>query len=178
MSTTRARTAAHGSSRNTTAQKYRIQLLQQPLNHARSAFCNQDTSNSSTMGHSYGASHIPTPCSVNISTHLVAHGCGTTCPWTTTLLTGLRKLSRMGPYHRDKAPLISGAGWILSCFRTKRQITGSFYEKSNAANSYRGELLGLHALHVLLHAIESNYELGKCPVPIWCDNKGVLSASK
>ena len=83
-----------------------------------------------------------------------------------------------GSYHWDRAPLISGTGWILYCFRTKRQITGPFYEKSNVASSYRRELLGLHALHVLLHAIESYYELGKSPVLIWCDNKGDLSASK
>ena len=82
-----------------------------------------------------------------------------------------------GSYHKDKAPHISGTGgWIIYYTLTECQVTGSFYEVSNDAGSYRGELLGLHMLHIFLHTIEQEYyKLGPCPVPLWCDNKSALT---
>jgi hypothetical protein len=83
-----------------------------------------------------------------------------------------------GSYHQDMAPTISGAGWILYCFRTGKQVTGSFYEHSPTAGAYRGELLGMLALHVFLYAVEDHFNLTGCPTHIWCDCKGALYAIK
>ena len=56
-------------------------------------------------------------------------------------------------YDRKRGPNISGAGWMIVCKSTGKTIKGSFYEFSNNAGSYRGELLGLVAIHsFLLHA--------------------------
>ena len=59
-----------------------------------------------------------------------------------------------GSYNKEVAPLISGAGWILFCTRTKQRMYGSFYEVSPKAGPYRAELLGLLAVHILVAAIE------------------------
>jgi hypothetical protein len=45
-------------------------------------------------------------------------------------------------YHRNKAPQVSGAGWIIACRCTGRMLQGSFYKPSIDAIAYQGELLG------------------------------------
>ena len=51
-----------------------------------------------------------------------------------------------GSYDRNIAPDISGAGFLLCCTKARRQLRANFYERSQSASSYRGELLGLTAL--------------------------------
>ena len=72
----------------------------------------------------------------------------------TWLVEGLKRGSVIavadGSYDRKKAPEVSGAGWVLCCTRSRRMLQGNFYEVSPSASSYRGELLGLAALHYLL----------------------------
>jgi hypothetical protein len=46
------------------------------------------------------------------------------------LLNGTVILSTDGSYHRNKAPQVSGAGWIIACYCTGRMLQGSFYERS------------------------------------------------
>ena len=60
-----------------------------------------------------------------------------------------------GSYIKEVAPDISGAGWILYCTSTTHRLYGSFFEKSPYAGSYRGELLGLLAIHTLARALRS-----------------------
>lgn len=55
----------------------------------------------------------------------------------------------------------------------------SFYEQCKQAGSYRGELLGLLAVHMFVHAVGEFYDV--CPGPrglVACDNLGGLNKSK
>ncbi len=55
-----------------------------------------------------------------------------------------------GSYDRKGASDVSNFGWVL-CFQlAQRMLWGNFYEVSNSVISYRGELLGLLAIHHLL----------------------------
>ena len=83
-----------------------------------------------------------------------------------------------GSYIKEVAPDISGAGWILHCTRTTYRLYGSFVEKSPYAGSYRGELLGLLAIHTLARAIEIFYKVTIASGKICCDNQGALHKSK
>ena len=62
---------------------------------------------------------------------------------------------------KKKAPHTSGAGWLNCCTRSHKMLRGSFYETSPSASAYRGELLGLVALHTLSLALTKYYHLAK-----------------
>ena len=64
-----------------------------------------------------------------------------------------------GSYNREWASTVSGSGWLICCTRSKRLLRGSFYEILPKAGSYRGELLGLVALHTMISSIASYYKL-------------------
>ena len=83
-----------------------------------------------------------------------------------------------GSFNRPIAPLVSGAGWIMYCTTTKQKLYGSFFERSPKAGSYRGELLGLLAIHTLVAAIESFFKITIASGKICCDNMGALFKSK
>ena len=55
---------------------------------------------------------------------------------------------------------------------------GSFFEVSLKAGSYRVELLGLLAIHILVSAIEQYLELGSSMATIACNSKGAMFKSK
>jgi hypothetical protein len=73
---------------------------------------------------------------------------------------------------------VSGAGWLVYCIRRKRKLYGSFFEFSAKAGLYRGELLGLLAIHTLIRALEAYYLVGKTEGKLCCDNQGALHKSK
>ena len=79
-----------------------------------------------------------------------------------------------GSYNRKTAPHVSGAGWMLHCTASGRRLFGSFYERSPNAGSYRAELLGLLAIHVLVAALEEYFDLPPHDGKICCDNRGAL----
>jgi hypothetical protein len=80
--------------------------------------------------------------------------------WMAEALTnGTAVLVTDGSYDRKLAPRVSGAGWTFCCRRTQRIVRGSFYEVSPSASAYRGELLGLVALHTLSLALTSYYQV-------------------
>jgi hypothetical protein len=56
---------------------------------------------------------------------------------------------------------------------------GSFYEWCGNAGSYRGELLGLLAVHLVVLAVEQFYDLlaGPCGLTT-CDNLGGINKSQ
>ena len=83
-----------------------------------------------------------------------------------------------GLYNKDIATLVSGAGWILYCRRTKQRLYGSFFEVSPNAGSYRAELLGILVIYLLVFAIEKYFGLGASTAVIACDNQGALFKSK
>jgi hypothetical protein len=78
-----------------------------------------------------------------------------------------------GSYNKI-APTISGAGWLLVCTQSLRMIRGSFYEESQKASSYRGELLGLTAIHHLAGFALDYYKQDEATGSVHCDNKGAL----
>ena len=103
---------------------------------------------------------------------------GTTLDWVVSALSeGTAIWVTDGSYNRETAPHVSGAGWVLYCTATGKRLYGNFYEFSEAAGSYRGELLGLLAIHVLAAAFESFYDIHIGKVKICCDNKGALYKS-
>ena len=84
-----------------------------------------------------------------------------------------------GSYNSTLAPLISGAGWIVACTAQHKILGGWFYECSSKANAYRGELLGMVAVHLLSAFVTEYYDLPKCLGDALCDNIGALQqASK
>jgi hypothetical protein len=82
-----------------------------------------------------------------------------------------------GSYDRIKAQMISRAGLVLTCTACHRTLRGSFYEISPRAGSYRGELLGLVAIHTLILAIAKFYSLLMVSAKICCDNMSALNQS-
>ena len=58
-----------------------------------------------------------------------------------------------GSFDRVVLPDVSSAGWIIFDPDTKSWLEGSFYEVSGDASAYRGELLGLAALHLIAAAV-------------------------
>ena len=91
-----------------------------------------------------------------------------------------------GSYHRSKAPNISGVGWMCCSTETRESMDdtprvgmkGRFWEKSDSANSYRAEQLGVCAIHHLIAALTSFYKIQNCNTKIWCDNLSAITVSK
>ena len=98
--------------------------------------------------------------------------------WMAEALTnGTAVLVTDGSFDRSLAPNVSGAGWTFCCRRTERIVRGSFYEVSPSASAYRGELLGLVALHTLSLALTSYYQVDRGKGKVCCDNIGALNQS-
>jgi hypothetical protein len=55
-----------------------------------------------------------------------------------------------GSYIRQLHPNLCLAAFVLECAKGHRKIIRSFSESTLMANAYRGELLGLMAIHLLL----------------------------
>ena len=79
-----------------------------------------------------------------------------------------------GSYDKQRAPDVCSAGWIMKCRRTGRQISGSLVEVSPSAGSYRGEMLGMLAIRLLLLAVEEYFGAITKDNRICCDNKGAI----
>ena len=57
-----------------------------------------------------------------------------------------------GSYMKETLPDLCSVAFILKCTEGTGRIVGSFPESSKVANAYRGELLGLMAIHLVLLA--------------------------
>jgi hypothetical protein len=79
-----------------------------------------------------------------------------------------------GSYDRVRAGTVSGSGWIICCMQTRQLLQGSFYKTSHNAGSYRGELLGLVALHRLIVAVAKHFQLATAVGKICCNNISAL----
>lgn len=79
-----------------------------------------------------------------------------------------------GSYNKELAPDICSAGYVLACSKTKEYVAGTLVERSLWASSYRGELLGMLALRLLLLAIEEYCKAISDGNENFCDNKGVI----
>ena len=73
---------------------------------------------------------------------------------------------------------MSGAGWISYWTKTDNSTTGNFYEISEDAGSYRGEQLGLCAMHHLIAALCKFDNIHDWHITINCDNEGAIKMSK
>ena len=82
-----------------------------------------------------------------------------------------------GSYDQKKAINLCGVGWMIFCTNTGFRVTGTFWERSIAASSYRAELLGLCALHLFAQAIAEFYKVVGWSALLCCDNKRALEAS-
>jgi hypothetical protein len=80
-------------------------------------------------------------------------------------------------YDRERAKDVSGSGCILLCTASKQTLRGSFYEISPKARSFRGELLGLVAIHTLALAVARFFHLDCMSRKICCDNIAALNQS-
>ena len=85
-----------------------------------------------------------------------------------------------GSFNRVMMPDISSAGWVVFDPLTKHHLHGSFYEVSgeDAASAYRGELLGLTALHLVAVAIKELFGEIDASNALYCDNERALGKAK
>jgi hypothetical protein len=79
-----------------------------------------------------------------------------------------------GSYIREICPHLCSAAVILECTKGRGRLVLSFPEQCLQANAYRGELLGLMALHLLLLAINKTKPLLEGSVHIYSDCLGAL----
>jgi len=59
-----------------------------------------------------------------------------------------------GSFLREHYPNLCSAAFVLECTRGRDRMIGSFSESSRVANAYRGELLGLMAIHLILLSVD------------------------
>lgn len=85
-----------------------------------------------------------------------------------------------GSYNRKIRRDVDSAGWLIYCkHRQQVVLEGSLFEQNATAGSYRGELLGLLAIHVFVLGIETFYGLEVDSYGlVACDNLGALNKSK
>jgi hypothetical protein len=80
-----------------------------------------------------------------------------------------------GSYIRERFPELCSAAFILECSSGRGRIIGSFAESSPGANAYRGELLGLMAIHLMLLAADKVWSNLGGRVAIYSDCLGALA---
>ena len=83
-----------------------------------------------------------------------------------------------GSYMKDIYPNIHSAALVLECSKGRGRLWCSFPEVSQVACSYRGELVGLMAIHLILLAINKINPDLKGSVHIFSDCLGTLNKVK
>jgi len=61
--------------------------------------------------------------------------------------------------------------------QNRATLTGTFWERSPSASSYRAEMLGLCALHLFARALSEFYKIQVWEATLCCDNKRALEQS-
>ena len=79
-----------------------------------------------------------------------------------------------GSYIRETLPELCSAAFILECSEGTGRIVGSFPESSKVANAYRGELLGLMAIHLILLAANKVWPSLQGCAKVYSDCLGAL----
>ena len=79
-----------------------------------------------------------------------------------------------GSHIPNLAKDICGAAFIFYCAVTKNWLRGEFAEESESADSYRGEQLGMLAIHIILLTLEEHCEGMEASSNLFCDNKGTI----
>jgi hypothetical protein len=83
-----------------------------------------------------------------------------------------------GSYMQHLFPSINAGTLVLECPKGRGQLWCSFLEVSSTACSYRGELVGLMAIHLLLLAVNEVNPLLTGSVHIYLDCLGALDKIK
>jgi hypothetical protein len=94
------------------------------------------------------------------------------------LRSGTAIFSTDGSFWPKVDKQVSGAGWVIVCTKTRRTLEGSFYKWANSASTYQGELLGLVAIHTLILATATYYNLSRLTGTICCNSKLALNKSR
>ena len=80
-----------------------------------------------------------------------------------------------GSYNPQMDPTLCSTPIILECTTGCGHLTVSFAERSNAANAFSGELLGLLAIHLLLHSMDISQPHLEGSLKLYSDCKGALT---
>ena len=83
-----------------------------------------------------------------------------------------------GSYIKELYPNLCSAAFIFECSKGRGRLVGSFAEKTMAANAYRGELLGLMAIHLILLSVNRMAPRLQGSVHIYSDCLGALHRVK
>ena len=79
-----------------------------------------------------------------------------------------------GSYMEHLHSEVCSTAIILECSRGRGRLSLSFAEKSIMANSFRGDLLGLLAVHLLLHSFDLTFSPSTGAVKVYSDCTGAL----
>ena len=77
-------------------------------------------------------------------------------------------------FLHEHYPNLCSAAFVLECTRGRGRMIGSFSESSRVANAYRGELLGLMAIHLILLSIDRVHGGNAGSVKVISDCLGTL----
>ena len=80
-----------------------------------------------------------------------------------------------GLYMKDLYPYLNSAAFILECSKGRGRLMGSFVENTPNAGSYRGELLGLMGIHLILRSMKEISTDFQGLVHIYSDCLGALN---
>ena len=76
--------------------------------------------------------------------------------------------------HKQTFPDLCSTAFILGCTRGKGKVSGAFSKASKVTNAYRGKLLGLMVVHLILLAISMISPKLRGHVQIYSDSLGTL----
>ena len=71
-----------------------------------------------------------------------------------------------GLFNPKQSTQVCSAGWIVYCRKTKNRIKSNVFEISVDAGSFRGELLGLVAVHIFAIPVSLYYKVHKGEVQV------------
>ena len=96
--------------------------------------------------------------------------------WISKLITNSTLIPVIdGSYIQELFPNLCSATFVLECSAGCRRIMGSFLESLLVANTYRGELLGLMVIHLILLSINKIHRNLAGSVVIVSDCLGALN---
>jgi hypothetical protein len=79
-----------------------------------------------------------------------------------------------GSYMRELFPNLCSAAFVLECSKGQGRVVGLFSKTLFVANTYRGELLGLMAIHLILLSINKIHPTLAGSIEIISDCLGAL----
>ena len=80
-----------------------------------------------------------------------------------------------GSYMKELYSYLNSAAFVLEYAKGRGRLMGSFVEKTPNAGSYRGELLGLMAIHLILQSLNEVFTDLWGPIHIYSDCLGALN---